>query len=310
LVAIERPEEGEVAAINESFAYDGTGLIASRTTGATTEHLTWDPEAPLPLLLSDGQRSYIYGPNDQPIEQVSSEEAPSYLHSDQLGTTRLLTDGGGEVTGTFSYGPYGNLIGASGSETTPMGFAGQYTDSASGLQYLRARFYDPATGQFLTRDPLEGLTREPYAYASDDPVNLTDPSGENPAAIACGVTIEIPIVGEATCGAAVVTTVAGVGAAVVGGLVSPESTSEDDVIEAPSLSKSISESRSNRKSGGREKGCDGPDGGQLRRESEAILGRGHNPARTREWNEWWKTKSPAEKKAHDSAGGPRPKKRN
>jgi len=310
LVAIERPEEGEVAAINESFAYDGTGLIASRTTGATTEHLTWDPGAPLPLLLSDGQRSYIYGPNDQPIEQVSSEEAPSYLHSDQLGTTRLLTDGGGEVIGTFSYGPYGSLIGASGSETTPMGFAGQYTDSASGLQYLRARFYDPATGQFLTRDPLEGLTREPYAYASDDPVNLTDPSGENPAAIACGVTIEIPIVGEATCGAAVVTTVAGVGAAVVGGLVSPESTSEDDVIEAPSLSKSISESRSNRKSGGKEKGCDGPDGGQLRRESEAILGRGHNPARTREWNEWWKTKSPAEKKAHDSAGGPRPKKRN
>jgi RHS repeat-associated protein len=38
-------------------------------------------------------------------------------------------------------------------------YAGQYTDTETGLQYLRARYYDPSTGTFLTRDPLEAQTR-------------------------------------------------------------------------------------------------------------------------------------------------------
>jgi RHS repeat-associated protein len=308
LTAIERSEEGETAAINESFTYDGTGLVADRTSEATTEHLTWDLEAALPLLLSDGQRSYIYGPGEQPIEQISSEETPTYLHSDQLGTTRLLTDAGGEVTGAFSYGPYGSLIGASGSETTPMGFAGQYTDSTSGLQYLRARFYDPSTAQFLTRDPLEGLTREPYAYASDDPLNLTDPSGELSidlpidVPVPCVITIPVPGVGEA-CGAAAA------GGAIIGSLLFPEKTSEDDVID-PTLANRLSESRSNRKSAKKEKTCD-PQGLELKREGEELLGRGsekHSSAKRDRWNKWWKDLSRGQKKKYTDAGGPKPKK--
>ena len=52
-----------------------------------------------------------------------------------------------------------------------------YTDAETGFQYLRARYYDPATGQFLNRDPLEALTGQPYAYAENNPLNLTDPTG-------------------------------------------------------------------------------------------------------------------------------------
>ena len=40
-----------------------------------------------------------------------------------------------------------------------------------------ARYYDPATGQFLTRDPLVDATGQPYAYAADNPVNFADPLG-------------------------------------------------------------------------------------------------------------------------------------
>jgi hypothetical protein len=43
--------------------------------------------------------------------------------------------------------------------------------------YLRARYYDPATGQFINHDPLSGLTKQPYTYASDNPLNATDPTG-------------------------------------------------------------------------------------------------------------------------------------
>jgi RHS repeat-associated protein len=50
-------------------------------------------------------------------------------------------------------------------------------DSRSALFYLRARYYDPSTAQFLSRDPLVSQTREPYGYVYDDPLNATDPTG-------------------------------------------------------------------------------------------------------------------------------------
>lgn len=177
LISIERPEEGEVPAIEETLAYDGSGLLASKASGLASQYLSWDLSAPQPLLLNDDQNSYIYGPNGLPITQISSEEVPTYLHHDQLGSTRMLTDSSGKVTGAFSFGPYGTLEGSTGAATTPMGFAGQYTDPESGLQYLRARFYDPATAQFLTKDPLAAILRTPYGYANQSPLHYVDPSG-------------------------------------------------------------------------------------------------------------------------------------
>lgn len=177
LVSVQRSAEGEVSAIDESFAYDAQGLMSARTAGEATDHLTWSPVGSLPLLLSDEDFTYIYGPGGQPIEQISEEEEPTYLHHDQLGSTRLLTDEAGEAVAAFNYGAYGSLTESSGEAETRMGFAGQYTLEQSGLQYLRARVYDPATGQFLSRDPLEEVTREPYSYASNNPANRGDPAG-------------------------------------------------------------------------------------------------------------------------------------
>jgi RHS repeat-associated protein len=133
----------------------------------------WHRKQQLP---DDDKRSYLYGPDGLPVEQIEGETA-TYLHHDQLGSTRLLTNASGEAVGKFTYGPYGKLEASTGSATTPLGFAGQYTDSETGLQYLRARFYDPATGQFMSRDPIEALTRQPYSYAGDNPTNRVDPSG-------------------------------------------------------------------------------------------------------------------------------------
>jgi RHS repeat-associated protein len=111
------------------------------------------------------------------MEQVAGDGSVLYYLQDQLGSTRGLTDNSGALVGTFSYDAYGNLTGSTGTATTPFGYAGQYTDSESGLQYLRARFYDPQTAQFLSVDPLVGLTQQPYAYVGGDPLNLGDPSG-------------------------------------------------------------------------------------------------------------------------------------
>jgi uncharacterized protein RhaS with RHS repeats len=50
-------------------------------------------------------------------------------------------------------------------------------DPTTGLIYLRARWYDPQTGQFLSIDPLQALTQHAYEYANDSPLNGTDPTG-------------------------------------------------------------------------------------------------------------------------------------
>ncbi len=96
-------------------------------------------------------------------------------HPDQLGSIRALTDGSGTVVASRDYDGYGNPTVTSGSVRTPFGYSGEYTDAESGLVYLRARYYDPLTQQFLTKDTM--LTQLPYSYINGNPTNWRDPSG-------------------------------------------------------------------------------------------------------------------------------------
>lgn len=177
LTSVERPKEGEVAEIKDTYAYDGHGLRASQTISGTTSYLSWDTTKSLPPILSDTTNSYIYGPGGLPVEQVSSGGTVTYLHHDQQGSTRLLTGSTGAVTGSTTFDAYGNKTGSTGTGTTPLGYDGQYTSTDTGLIYMRARAYDPATAQFLSVDPVVGLTRAPYGYAGENPLNFGDPTG-------------------------------------------------------------------------------------------------------------------------------------
>ena len=160
-----------------TYTYDGNGLRATATTAGTTQSYAWDQSGNTPLLLTDGSTSYIYDDNGLPIEQIANDGTVLYYHHDQLGSTRLLTTSTGTVAATYTYDAAGNLASQTGGADTPLRWAGQYQDPSTGLYYLRARYYDPTTSQFLTTDPLDGQTREPYGYAQDDPVNAADPSG-------------------------------------------------------------------------------------------------------------------------------------
>jgi RHS repeat-associated protein len=162
-----------------SYTYNGNGLRMSKTVGATTTPFTWDVSGGLPSVLEDGTNAYVYGPGGLPLEQVSGSSAV-WFHHDQLGSTRLLTNSTGQAVATYAYTPYGSLLSMSGTASTALLYAGQYRDGESGLYYLRARYYDLSTGQFLTRDPREATTRGPYAYVAGDPINREDPSGLEP----------------------------------------------------------------------------------------------------------------------------------
>jgi RHS repeat-associated protein len=174
-----------------TYGYDGTGLRRTRTApDGTVSRFVWDRSGPLPLLLAevtdapgtsaDRTVRYVHDPMGRALADVTETggtHTTRWYHQDHLGSTRALTDTTGATVATFDYRPYGELAASTGTATTPMGWAGEYRDAETGYVYLRARYHDPTTGQFLSRDPLGLVTRQPYTYADNDPVNLTDPTG-------------------------------------------------------------------------------------------------------------------------------------
>ena len=116
LTGVARPKEGEVPAIEDTFAYDGTGLRAAKTAAGVTSHFVWDTTAGLPLLLTENTTSYIYGPYGLPIERIDGGGNATFFHHDVQGSTRALTNTSGATVATYSYDPYGNLTGQRGRQ--------------------------------------------------------------------------------------------------------------------------------------------------------------------------------------------------
>ncbi len=93
-------------------------------------------------------------------------------HGDVVGLTA-----NGEVKADYTYSAYGELI-ADGSNgiNNPIRYAGEYTDEESGLIYLRARYYDPGLGRFISEDPIRDGANW-YAFAKNNPIRYIDPTG-------------------------------------------------------------------------------------------------------------------------------------
>jgi RHS repeat-associated protein len=88
----------------------------------------------------------------------------------------------GAITLAKNYRPYGDLLSSAGSADTAYDFTGEWRDN-TGLIYLRARYYEPTVGRFISRDPWQGDLFTPmsynlWAYAYANPLRYTDPSGE------------------------------------------------------------------------------------------------------------------------------------
>jgi RHS repeat-associated protein len=82
----------------------------------------------------------------------------------------------------YEYDPFGNWHKAQGQANIHMLFQAQQQDPESSLYYMRARYYDPFIGRFISKDPVKGYLTIPqsqnsYAYSFNNPVNLSDPSG-------------------------------------------------------------------------------------------------------------------------------------
>jgi RHS repeat-associated protein len=170
----DRMTSATVSGVTSSVAYRGDGLRNSRTIGGVTVTFTWDVAAGLPVVLDDGNQ-YVYGAGLTAMKQSGSWY---YYLPDGLGSTMAIVDGSGTVQKNYTYDVYGKPT-ATGTLPNEFDFAGQQTDP-TGLQYLRARYMDPATGTFLSRDPVAaspGWRQLSHGYGGANPVRWSDASG-------------------------------------------------------------------------------------------------------------------------------------
>lgn len=177
--ALDRLTSSTVAGTSRIYTYNGDGLLKSRTQGTATQFL-WDPATTPARELKQGNDNIVYGLG--PLYVVKGDGTTLTFVRDGGKTVRAELNASGAVTAVFRFRAYGQIAQSTAAPTPSyLGFAGQMLDP-SGLYYMRARWYDVATGRFLTRDPLAANAGVPaslqaYGYASGNPVARLDPSG-------------------------------------------------------------------------------------------------------------------------------------
>ena len=190
-----------------NLIYDAFGNRVAKTVtntathaSLTTQYLVEDDVNPtgLPQVIEELSgpigagvvtRTYTYGlqrisQNLSPTTSGNSTWTPSFYVYDGAGSVRELTDSNLKVTDEYEYDAYGNSFTKSGATPNNYLYRGEQYDSDLALYYLRARYYNPATGRFMSRDPEEGKIKIPaslhkYLYASSDPINRSDPRGRS-----------------------------------------------------------------------------------------------------------------------------------
>jgi len=166
---------------HSAYTYDHRGRRLSKTDRAgVTIYFVYDGANLVQEVDAAGNviAQYVYERGlDSPLSMTRNGTTYYYL-SDHLGSIIGLTDGGGNLVASYTYDPWGNVISQTGTITNPFRFIGREYDAESGLYFLRARYYDPALGRFLSPDSLRLMGNgASYAYAANNPVNFIDPLG-------------------------------------------------------------------------------------------------------------------------------------
>ncbi|HYG22219.1 MAG TPA: TonB-dependent receptor plug domain-containing protein [Verrucomicrobiae bacterium] len=175
-------------------AFNGVGNLLARSTSAATITYHYNHAIHrVPIVAEQNaansafQRYYVWTPDGRLLYSIDGAGGNSvtYYHFDLNGSTLALSSAAGALSAAYAYSPYGLIVAQSGAADQPFRYAGQYGvrwDSDAQLYHMRARFYDPLTARFLSRDPLwpmlsDPLSLNPYAYAANNPLQFIDPAG-------------------------------------------------------------------------------------------------------------------------------------
>ncbi|MGB7848921.1 MAG: RHS repeat-associated core domain-containing protein [Candidatus Acidiferrum sp.] len=121
---------------------------------------------------------YLYGEGiDQSLAMLRSGTT-NYYEADGLGSVTSLSNAAGALANNYAYDSLGNQVASAGSLVNSFRYTGREFDPETSLYYYRARYYDPATGRFMSEDPARysGGTNF-YLYVANNPVKRKDPLG-------------------------------------------------------------------------------------------------------------------------------------
>jgi RHS repeat-associated protein len=171
----------------DSFQYDPFGRRVAKTNVTSTTNYLYDGLNPVQELSgTTPTANLLTGGLDEYFQRTDSTGTANFL-SDALGSTLSVTDNSGNTLAQYKYEPFGNTT-ISGSSTNPYQYIGRENDG-TGVFSLRARYYNPASGRFLSEDPkgFAAAASDLYEYAYDSPTNFTDPTGNCPWCVVAGV---------------------------------------------------------------------------------------------------------------------------
>ncbi|MBR6064657.1 MAG: S-layer homology domain-containing protein [Bacteroidales bacterium] len=170
-----------------SYTYDGLGNRRSATRNGVTRQYVLDLLGSMSnvLMETDGSGNalfyYVYGANGL-VSRIDANNDTRYYVYDYRGSTVAMTDAtnAATVTHKYQYDDFGKVLQSEEADANPFRYVGQlgvmYEDDA--LAFMRARYYDPEIGRFLSEDPIWSTNL--YPYADNNPIVYLDPKGEKP----------------------------------------------------------------------------------------------------------------------------------
>jgi len=175
--------------LSVQYVYDPLGMLLERHGAEGRRRFVHDLRGPdgLPVIAAEAGPDgsvvrTVHGPLG-PLARIDEAGRALYYHAGASGSVLALSDGHGGLVGRPEATAFGEPRAFDGADPEdPWRFAGEWQDRELGLVYLRARWYDPTLGRFLSPDPAEPDLQDPatanrYAYARSNPIQLRDPSG-------------------------------------------------------------------------------------------------------------------------------------
>lgn len=169
-----------------SFTYFPDGLRKTKTVGEKTYSYHYDGTDLIRITDQNNQSIWAFTWVEGLPNTVTNSNGQTFFYiTNYRGDVVKIIDDAGKTVANYSYDLWGNIIQATEQETIsdqPIGYAGYYYDRETKLYYLQARYYDPSTARFISRDPYSGnvendVTQNGYVYADDNPINNIDPNG-------------------------------------------------------------------------------------------------------------------------------------
>ncbi|WP_139489609.1 RHS repeat domain-containing protein [Brevibacillus dissolubilis] len=185
--ALNRLTKAKIGEREAAYTYYPGNLRASKTVdGQTTQYIYLNGKIIEELNeKGDVTARNIWGENLILRHDVSTDQSGYYLYNSHGDVVKVIDKDTREVLNQYEYDAWGNSsseVQVKDRMNNPFRYAGESYDDETGFYYLRARFYDPSVGRFITEDTYKGQVENPlalsrYVYTANNPLRYIDPSG-------------------------------------------------------------------------------------------------------------------------------------